>query len=575
MTRRFRCLIPFVACAVALLVSTKAFSQAAYQPLDQEAYRWLDRFEIRSGRFLPNIYTSNKPYSRQDIVTALQSLDTMATKPKWSNVDLKNMEWLRVDNDEWSKDTAARSRKPILHTFYKKKANFYSYNDMDFMVKVDPVIEFGLGYEKGSTIPGRKFVNTRGIELRGWISRKVGFYFYAADNQMRPPDYVIRTVNKTVIFDSGYTQVGQVPYAGYYKNFKETGFDFFNARGYITFKPIKPITVAFGTDRNFVGNGERSLFLSNFSNEYLFLKLQTKVWKLDYTNLFIEGIENYDHFEGDKLLSKRFATFHHLSLNATRWLNLGLFEGIVFTRSQGFELHYLNPIIFLRPTENYLGSDDNALIGVDGKINLVKHVSLYAQFILDDLNVTELRKFNGYWGNKFGAQAGMKYIDAFTVKNLDLQGEINVVRPYTYTHSDTTNSYTNYNLPLAHPLGANFYEVLGVIRFQPIQQLTVTLKAFYDLYGRDSALTNYGGNIRYVTTPFNIEHTYDNAPAQGYRVKQALATANVAYEIRHNLFIDLYAVYRYSKQANITVAEKTQYGQLAIRWNIPPRRHEF
>ncbi|HZG01352.1 MAG TPA: hypothetical protein VEY71_10125, partial [Chitinophagales bacterium] len=310
-------------------------------------------------------------------------------------------------------------------------------------------------------------------------------------------------------------------------------------------------------------------------NEYLFLKLQTKVWKLNYTNLFIEGIENYDHFAGDQLLPKRYATFHHLSLSVTPWMNLGLFEGIVFTRSQGYELHYLNPIIFLRPTENYLGSPDNALLGIDGKINLLRHVSLYGQFILDDLNVTELRRFNGYWGNKFGAQAGAKYVDAFTLSNLDLQAEINVVRPYTYTHSDTTNSYTNYNLPLAHPLGANFWEAIGIVRYQPIQPLTVTLKAFYNIYGVDSALTNYGGNIRFVTTPFNVEQVYNNSPGQGFRVRQALATASVMYEVRHNLFVDLYMVYRYSKQANIAVADQTRYGQLSVRWNIPPRRFEF
>ena len=54
---------------------------------------------------------------------------------------------------------------------------------------------------------------------------------------------------------------------------------------------------------------------------------------------------------------------------------------------------------------------------------------------------------------------GGKYFDAFTVKNLDLQGEMNMVRPYTYTHYDSTANYTHYNQPLAHPLGAGFAEV--------------------------------------------------------------------------------------------------------------------
>jgi len=547
-----------------LLIATGACAQSGYQPLDQESYHWMDRFEIKSGRFFRNIHTSTKPYLRQDIVNALKDLDTMKTQPKWSTVDRQDMQWLRIDNNEWSKDTAAKSKHPILRYFYKDKANFYTYNDVDFMVKVDPVVEFGLGYQKNS-LSGRQFVNTRGVELRGWISRKVGFYFFATENQMRPPDYVRQYI----------TAHSEVPYAGYYKDFKITGYDFFNARGYINFKPVRPITVTFGADRNVIGNGERSLFMSDFSNEYLFLKLETKVWKLNYTNIFMEGIENYNHYGGDRLSPKRYAAFHHLSLNATRWMNIGLFEGVVFTRGNGFELHYLNPIIFYRSTEQYLGSPDNAVMGLDGKINCLRHLSLYGQFLLDDININELRHSTGYWGNKFGMQGGVKYVDAFTVPNLDLQGEINLVKPYTYTHSDSTSSYTNYNLPIAHPLGANFFETVGVIRYQPIQSLTVTLKSFLDVYGVDTLGSNWGSDITIPTGPQNVETVYGNKIGQGVRVKQAMATANVVYEIRHNLFIDLYAAVRVAKYATETLRRNTQYGQLTVRWNIPPRHYEF
>ena len=41
-----------------------------------------------------------------------------------------------------------------------------------------------------------------------------------------------------------------------------------------------------------------------------------------------------------------------------------------------------------------------------------------------NLNLSEVKAGNGWWGNKYGLQLGAKYIDAFSIKNLDLQLEI-------------------------------------------------------------------------------------------------------------------------------------------------------
>ena len=66
----------------------------------------------------------------------------------------------------------------------------------------------------------------------------------------------------------------------------------------------KYIDVAFGYDKNFIGNGYRSLFLSDFGNNNLFLKLNTRIWKFNYQNLFME-LHNADMPGGDKLIGKK------------------------------------------------------------------------------------------------------------------------------------------------------------------------------------------------------------------------------------------------------------------------------
>ena len=87
---------------------------------------------------------------------------------------------------------------------------------------------------------------------------------------------------------------------------------------------------------------------------------------------------------GDSLLDRKYAAMHHLSMNVTKWLNIGLFEGIIFGRKNHFDFQYLNPIIFYRHVEGTIGSPDNAVAGFDFKANIAHKAQLYGQFLLDE-----------------------------------------------------------------------------------------------------------------------------------------------------------------------------------------------
>jgi len=154
------------------------------------------------------------------------------------------------------------------------------------------------------------------------------------------------------------------------------------------------IDIAFGYDKNFIGNGQRSLFLSDFSNSALFLKLNTRIWKLNYQNLFME-LQTNERQGADVLIPKKYAAMHHLDLAVTKWLNVGLFEGVIFGREDHFEFGYLNPIIFYRSIEQQNNSFDNAVAGLDLKANVAKHFQFYSQFLLDEFNMVEAKKGEG------------------------------------------------------------------------------------------------------------------------------------------------------------------------------------
>jgi hypothetical protein len=407
------------------------------------------------------------------------------------------------------------------------------------------------------------------------VDRKVGFYTYLADNQMLLPAYVEATKD-TLLF---------VPHEGFWKGYKEgNAVDFLHARGYITFQATRHINVQFGHDRFFIGNGYRSLIYSDFAPPTWFIKANVKVWKINYLFLLNQMIADVrGNISGltamDQGYPNKFNALHHLSINVGKKVTLGIFESVIFSPddpsgSDHFRLDYLNPIIFYRAIEQQNGSSDNVLLGFDFKVNALRKLSFYGQFVLDEFVISHIRAGDGWWANKFGVQVGGKYVDAFGVPNLDLQGEINVVRPYTYSHSSDYGDYTHYRQPIAHPLGANFQEVVGILRYQPLPRLNVTGKLNLMKKGYDAENTNWGGNIL-INNSNNIEQIFGNKVAQGVAVNTFFGSFTASWMLKHNLFIDGNIVLRKSESDLAQFNRNTSVASMALRWNIAQRVYEY
>jgi hypothetical protein len=287
-------------------------------------------------------------------------------------------------------------------------------------------------------------------------------------------------------------------------------------------------------------------------------------------------LHNADDRLGDKLIGKKYAVMHHLDIAVTKWMNVGLFEGVVFGRKDRFDLGYLNPVIFYRSLELQNGSFDNSVAGLDVKANIAHSFQVYGQLLLDEFKLSEIRAGNGWWGNKFGIQLGAKYIDAFKIKNLDLQVELNRVRPFTYSHRDSVANYTHYNQPLAHPLMANFSEVIGIARYQPAPKWMVQAKAIYYTQGRDSNAVSYGSNIFLPHVPPYRTEEYGFSIGSGWKTNVLYASLLVSYELRENLFLELFGVYR--KEETKTppiISGNTTVISFGVRWNMHRREFDF
>lgn len=557
--------------ATTFFLVASAYAQSTFQPMDQDIYHWVTRAEIKTNALNGRFHSAVQAISRKEIV-ALMDSNQKWNSGKLSKIDRYHIQYFREVNSEWVHPDSSSMRKPIWNALFKRKADILSYRDNTFDVHANIVGNGALG--KASDNTSSQYINSRGVEIRGMIAERVGFYAFMTENQMTTPGYV----------NQWTAQYNSVPHEGFWKKFRSNGYDFFTARGYITFRAAKYIDFQIGHDRLQIGNGYRSLILSDFGNNYSFAKINTKVWKLQYTNVFanIKGdiTQGPTGTPGSKLIPDKYLFFHRLGINIGKKLNIGIFESIIAGRDPAIypngtrlDLAYLNPIIFYRSMEQNSGSPDNAGLGLDAKAIPIKNVMVYGQIFLDEFLLKEIQAQKGWWANKYAFQIGGKYIDMFGLKNVDLQLEYNFVRPYTYTHQSQYTSYAHYSQPLAHPLGANFSEFMGILRIQPIPRLTASFKAIYYQKGFDQNSINYGGNI-FLSYNTRFQN-YGNDMAQGRKINVLFLDATIAYQAWTNLFFEFKQVVRKVSGSLLPSEKSSTFTSLALRWNFPQRLHEF
>jgi hypothetical protein len=384
--------------------------------------------------------------------------------------------------------------------------------------------------------------NHFGLQVLPQLDEQVGYDANAkrAVNEVSGGTYVRFDINNN--FSAAVTAIGgRVSYPGFtdtivskYKVIPGLGraygsngnYTFTNFTGYVSYSPIKALNFQLAKDKIFIGDGYRSLILSDVANSYPYFKTTINIWHLQYSFWYSWMQDVYKPNGIRQNALSRYGTFHYLSWNVIKNFNFSFFETEIFQgtdslRHRGFDPNYLNPVIFYRPIEYSLGSGDNALIGFNTSVKFAKHFKLYGQVLLDEFNLTYIRQMNGWWANKQGYQIGLKYVNAFGIKNLSLQGEFNYVRPYTYSHASEQQNYSQFNQPLADPFGSNFYESLGFITYKH-KNWQIDLKGMFTVVGRDSASakSDVGQNIflSYDLHP----NDFGNHIAQGiqYRIMQ-------------------------------------------------------
>lgn len=313
-----------------------------------------------------------------------------------------------------------------------------------FHIGFDPLFlfEFGPDLQNKDTL----FRNTRGVRLTASIGKSFYLETSFLENQARYPEYVRLLSDTLSIF----------PQQGRAKPFKRKGADFAMAWGSISWKPLTWLMIRAGHDKFFVGNGYRSLLLSDnafvmpFAQVNLFGKKwsYTSVWSNLQTLRF--GAYTFNPLS-EPVFSRKGYSFQYLTYQPVRFLEAGLFFSTIWT---GFPTFMASPV----PTGLLTGSTEvNNITGINLSARLSKHIQVYGQAV-----------YNGKQRNGF--QAGIRSRHTGGIKNLNLLAEYNRVSPYTYQGKslwlNDLQGYHHYNQSLTHPLGAHFQEWVGMANYR-------------------------------------------------------------------------------------------------------------
>lgn len=251
---------------------------------------------------------------------------------------------------------------------------------------------------------------------------------------------------------------------------------------------------------------------------------------------------------------ERMVVSHRLEVDFGQRLTGALWGAVVWNvrnRDRILEPHYLLPLTSLRPTEYAQGSEDNALVGMEGRFALGDPKGpekyLYGQVLLDELIVSEILGSTGWWGNKYALLGGICWNYPEGAWRLEVSG----ARPWTYSHFTPTSAYINGLTPLAHPLGANFLEASAE---------GVWKKDEWQLHGRLTASTRGDdpsgdaptGSLPQVGDIDRLQETYDwlNGAARAFLLAQLDISHKVAFGANGHL-----RVFARSEYQSIRTAE--------------------
>ena len=335
---------------------------------------------------------------------------------------------------------------PALDILFEK--DLVSVREKSLHIRVSPLLNFQKGQQTMDTaILG--YTNTRGFVASIKLDR-VYIETLLSESQSVFPGYLQVYSNSVQV----------VPGQGRWKSFKGSGFDYAFSAGLVSIQARNNMNVSFGTGKQKIGSGYRSLLLSDNSFVYPYIRIEQTWWRgrLQYECSYallnnLTGASLKIPPNTERLFQKKPFVYQYLNVGIGKGTRLGFFQGIIgespdmrnVWRGDGI---LFSPVLFSQWVYYGLHQKNNVLVGADIQQKIFRTCLLYGQLVIDDW---------GFIKEAYGYQLGMKWMKKWGIWRVMLLLEWNDVRNKTYMAPVFDNynhsSYSHFNQNLAYTLG--------------------------------------------------------------------------------------------------------------------------
>lgn len=360
-----------------------------------------------------------------------------------------------------------------------------------FKIILDPILDFRINYD--SYRKDISFLNTRGFNLQVNLISKVYINTSFYENQGKFPKHI----------HDFYNEFGTIPGYGRIKQSNDSVFDFSNSYGSIGLKLTDYLNFTLGYDKIFIGDGYRSMILSDFSAPYMFFKTNIKIGRsLEYNNIISKTINpNYKQivptaeYNINSEYPSKIVSHNYITYNIKKNLQITMFESLVLSGNTNLSEHLSYSLLpYIRDfLVGFESNKANLLLGLNLTYQNKKIGILYAQFVIDEINNSKVTK---------AGQLGYKNFDFLNIKNLYFQIEYNTADKYMYTSNNSEIFYGHQNQALAHPAGNCFDEFITICSYS-LKKFELLTKLNYLRYKKD-----LGYNLQNI---FYYRHLLNNS----------------------------------------------------------------
>lgn len=533
-------------CVIALSANVSK-AQSVYLP---ESYQFYQKFNADIYSKSSRMHTSLRPFLIDSTINnrynQLMNLGVDSSRKNWFLRKLLNEHLIDVKTNEYTFYGDILLENTFGHDFDDKTNKQINFKPIGF----GPTAKIGL--------------NTRGFQFGGTVGDKFSFYTSGYENQAAFPNYYTDYVRS----------IGFIPGQAYDRSPGKNYRDYSYVTALLSYTPIKQLNITLGQDKTFIGDGYRSILLSDNAAPAPLLRVTANVGKLQYMAMwtYMQDLRNgFDSFGGNR---RKWGLFHYLDWNVNNSLSFGFFNAYIVPEAdaqgnrRGFDINFINPVLFAS-SFGPSSQPGNALVGFTGKYKIFDKSALYGQLLFDKFKASNFFQSNNT-DNTNGYQLGIRGADIFGVKNLNYLLEYNTVKPYTYADKDIMSAYTHYSQPLGDPLGANFRELIGIVNYST-GRFDFQGQINYAKYGLDASGQNNGKDV----TKSLVPTLNSNSVGQGISTNLYYAEGLVSFMVnpKYNMRLELGGIYRH--ESNSIATKNAAIISFGLRSSFRNLYHDF